>query len=105
MRSLISLKPMSSLQSSVETMTNRARYHQQALGERAYLNFALTGLKAMLVLTLVFWSLMAVTRPTDEGTKPKAEFIIEVQWPDGLDTDIDTWLQVPNKQLVWYQQK
>jgi hypothetical protein len=33
----------------------------------------------------------------------KAEFIITVSWPDGNPDDIDTWVQDPGGNLVWFR--
>lgn len=33
----------------------------------------------------------------------KAEFIITVTWPDGDPNDIDTWVQDPGGNLVWFR--
>jgi hypothetical protein len=36
---------------------------------------------------------------------PKAEYIITVQWPDNNPNDIDTWVEEPDGNLVWFQSK
>jgi hypothetical protein len=33
----------------------------------------------------------------------KAEFIVNVSWPDGNPNDIDTWVQDPAGNLVWFR--
>jgi hypothetical protein len=33
----------------------------------------------------------------------KAEFMIEITWPDQMDTDIDAWLKAPDGKLVSYR--
>ena len=35
----------------------------------------------------------------------KAEFIITVTWPDMNPNDIDTWVQDPGRNLVWFRQR
>jgi hypothetical protein len=36
---------------------------------------------------------------------PKAEYIITVHWPDNNPNDIDTWVEEPDGNLVWFQNK
>ena len=36
---------------------------------------------------------------------PKAEYIITVTWPDNNPDDIDTWVEEPDGNLVWFQTK
>ena len=36
---------------------------------------------------------------------PKAEYIITVQWPDNNPDDIDTWVEEPDGNMVWFQNK
>lgn len=36
---------------------------------------------------------------------PKAEYIITVTWPDNNPNDIDTWVEEPDGNLVWFQTK
>ena len=36
---------------------------------------------------------------------PKAEYIITVTWPDNDPNDIDTWVEEPDGNLVWFQTK
>ena len=36
---------------------------------------------------------------------PKAEYIITVTWPDNDPNDIDTWVEEPDGNLVWFQNK
>jgi hypothetical protein len=36
---------------------------------------------------------------------PKAEYIITVTWPDNNPDDIDTWVEEPDGNLVWFQNK
>ena len=35
----------------------------------------------------------------------KAEFIVTVTWPDMNPNDIDTWVQDPGRNLVWFRQR
>ncbi|MES9853344.1 MAG: hypothetical protein ABW170_16120 [Candidatus Thiodiazotropha sp. L084R] len=48
---------------------------------------------------------MFLNPPAKSGTiNPKADFIITVTWPDNNPDDIDTWVEGPAGQLVWFKQ-
>ena len=34
---------------------------------------------------------------------PKAEYIITVRWPDWSPDDIDTWVEAPSGDVVWFR--
>jgi hypothetical protein len=36
---------------------------------------------------------------------PKAEYIITVTWPDNNPDDIDTWVEDPSGQVVWFRNR
>ena len=61
---------------------------------------------ALLAFTFLFLvALMFLNPPAKSGTiNPKADFIITVTWPDNNPDDIDTWVEGPAGQLVWFGQ-
>ncbi len=61
---------------------------------------------ALLAFTFLFLvALMFLNPPAKSGTiNPKADFIITVTWPDNNPDDIDTWVEGPAGQLVWFKQ-
>ncbi len=61
---------------------------------------------ALLAFTFLFLvALMFLNPPAKSGTiTPKADFIITVTWPDNNPDDIDTWVEGPGGQLVWFKQ-
>ncbi|ODB99712.1 hypothetical protein A3197_12405 [Candidatus Thiodiazotropha endoloripes] len=61
---------------------------------------------ALLAFTFLFLvALMFLNPPAKTGTiNPKADFIITVSWPDNNPDDIDTWVEGPAGQLVWFKQ-
>ena len=83
---------------------SRLRRHED-IGINAYLNFALTLAKALMVLLLASFALMASNDQISDGIKPSAEYTIEMSWEDGSPHDIDLWMELPSKQLIYYQQK
>ena len=61
---------------------------------------------ALLGFTLLFMiAITAINPPTKkEGDIPaKAELIITTTWADGLKDDIDTWVEAPDGEVVWYR--
>lgn len=61
---------------------------------------------ALLAFTFLFLvALMFLNPPAKSGSiNPKADFIITVTWPDNNPDDIDTWVEGPAGQLVWFKQ-
>lgn len=70
--------------------------------EAALANFALTFAKALLVFCVVMFVMISPQKKTEEGIRPKAEYIISVTWPVDLDWDVDTWVRDPDDKIVWY---
>ncbi len=62
---------------------------------------ALIGFVFMFAVALIFMNPIAKT-----GTiETKAEVLITVTWPDGNPSDVDTWIQDPGGNLIWYAAK
>ena len=59
---------------------------------------ALLAFTFLFILVLIFLSPPAKTGIVD----PKAEFIITTTWQDGSPDDIDTWVEGPDGQTVWF---
>ena len=64
-------------------------------------NFALTFAKALLVFSVMLF--MLITPEAKDGTKPKAEFLITVDWRGRY--DVDTWMRLPDGSRISYQNK
>jgi len=77
------------------------RYRGGADVETALANFALTFAKALLVFSVVLF--MLITPEAKDGTKPKAEFLITVDWLGRY--DVDTWIRLPDGNRVNFQNK
>jgi hypothetical protein len=51
-------------------------------------------------------SLVLMQDPNDEGkTDPKAEILITIRWPDGHPDDVDTLVEGPRGDLLWYNNR
>lgn len=59
----------------------------------------LLGITFLLIVTMLF------INPENKQGKinPKAEYIITVSWPDWNKNDIDTWVESPRGDLVWFR--
>lgn len=72
--------------------------------ETAVTNFSLTFAKAMLVFCVVLCVLINPQQGQD-GVKPKAEFLISVDWQGDGKYDVDTWTRLPDGSRVNFQNK
>lgn len=44
-----------------------------------------------------------VNKQKKQGVRPPAEILIIVEWPDGYGSDVDSWLLMPNNDIVWFR--
>jgi hypothetical protein len=61
-----------------------------------------------MLIAFVFCFIIALLAMNPKALKAgdipsKAEYIINVSWPDGSPNDIDTWVQDPGSNLVWFR--
>ena len=55
---------------------------------------------------MFFISFAMINKPADEGkVDPKAEVMITVTWPDNNSDDVDTYVEDPASNIVWYNQR
>lgn len=55
---------------------------------------------------MFFISFAMINKPADEGkVDPKAEVMITVTWPDNSPDDVDTYVEDPASNIVWYNQR
>lgn len=62
---------------------------------------ALLGFTFLFLVAIMFMNPIAKKGIID----PKAEYIITVTWPDNNPDDIDTWVEDPNGNLVWFRNR
>lgn len=60
---------------------------------------ALLGFTFLFLIAIMFMNPIAKKGIID----PKAEYIITVSWPDNNPDDIDTWVEDPNGNLIWFR--
>ena len=64
---------------------------------------ALTGFVAIVLLLLPH--LNPPAKADNEPTLPPGNVIVEIRWPDDLDTDVDLWVKAPGDIPVGYSNK
>jgi hypothetical protein len=82
----------------------RRRYHREPEVDPFY------DMLFNMLIAFVFCFLVALLAMNPKALKAgdipsKAEFIITVSWPDLNPNDIDTWVEDPNGNLVWFRSR
>ena len=62
---------------------------------------ALLGFTYLFLIAIMFMNPVAKKGIID----PKAEYIITVTWPDNNPDDLDTWVEDPNGNVVWFRNR
>jgi hypothetical protein len=70
---------------------------------RDVIMLALAGFVAMVILLLPH--LNPPGQSAKESTEPPGNVIVEVRWPDELDSDVDLWVEAPGDVPVGYSNK
>lgn len=83
-------------------MRRRRTHHDST--EVALANFSLTFAKALLVFCVAMFVLISANKDKD-GTKPKAEFLITVDWTGDGKYDVDTWMRLPDGSRINYHNR
>jgi hypothetical protein len=75
--------------------------------EESFDPFSVVLFKALQVLAFLFFIALIIVSPkANEGkVDSKAEFIITIDWPDNHPDDIDTFVQDPQGQIVWFRRR
>jgi hypothetical protein len=62
---------------------------------------ALLGFTFLFLVAIMFMNPIAKKGIID----PKAEYIITISWPDNNPDDIDTWVEDPNGNVIWFNNR
>jgi len=62
---------------------------------------ALLGFTFLFLIAIMFMNPVAKKGIID----PKAEYIITISWPDNSPDDVDTWVEDPNGNLIWFRNR
>jgi hypothetical protein len=75
--------------------------------EDAFDPFSVVLFKALQVLAFLFFIALLIVAPEAKEGKvdSKAEFIITIDWPDNHPDDIDTFVQDPIGNIVWFRRR
>ncbi|HVJ33076.1 MAG TPA: hypothetical protein VND94_08160 [Terriglobia bacterium] len=75
--------------------------------EEAFDPFSVVLFKALQVLAFLFFIALLIVTPEAKTGKvdSKAEFLISVDWPDNHPDDIDTFVQDPVGNIVWFRRR
>lgn len=62
---------------------------------------------ALLGFTFLFLIAIMFMNPVSKKgiIDPKAEYIITIGWPDNSPDDVDTWVEDPNGNLIWFRNR
>lgn len=62
---------------------------------------------SLVAITFMFFLAFAMINPIAEQGKidPKAEYLITVSWADGSEDDVDTYVEDPAGNIVWYNRR
>ncbi|MGQ0657703.1 MAG: hypothetical protein ACT4NU_06340 [Chromatiales bacterium] len=82
-------------------LSAKSKFHQPFDPITAVLFKIIQALTFFFILAVIFMNPVAKKGLID----PKAEYIITVQWADKNPNDIDTWVEEPDGNLVWFQNK
>lgn len=68
---------------------------------RDVITLALAGFVAIVILILPY-----INKPTElDSTKAQGNILVELDWPPGIDVDIDMWVKAPGDAKVGYMNK
>ena len=81
--------------------------HKQFDFRTAFIDFLLNMLAGIIFLFILtsFLIIVDAKKIVSEGVKKNAELILQVDWPEDLDCDIDTWVLNPQGKYVSYIKK
>jgi hypothetical protein len=69
----------------------------------------LTAVLLKMIQALTFFFILAVLFMNPVAKKgiidPKAEYLVTVTWPDNNPDDIDTWVEDPNGEIIWFRSR
>ena len=62
---------------------------------------------ALLGFTFLFLIAIMFMNPVAKKgiINPKAEYIVTIEWPDNSPDDVDTWVEDPNGNLIWFRNR
>ncbi len=71
----------------------------------SFLDVVLNSCLCFMFLLAITLASTALKQAKADIEKPKAEFLITVDWDPNRDADVDTWLQTPNGDVLYFRKK
>ena len=85
-------------------MARRSKFYRPAVGNDAFTDLLFNALLGFAFM--FFIAFMLIAKPEQTGkVSNKAEFIINVSWPDRHPDDIDLLVEDPNGEILWFENK
>ena len=69
----------------------------------AYIDLLINLLTGTVVLFILTTLLIAPITKNTEGIKKNADYVITLEWPEGIDCDVDLWVRDPQNNIVSYR--
>lgn len=74
-------------------------------GMISFLDVVLNSCLCFMFLLAIILASTALKQANADIEKPKAEFLVTVDWDPSRDADVDTWLQTPNGDVLYFRKK
>lgn len=71
----------------------------------SFLDIVLNACLAFVFLFAVALAHVSQQQAEADIRKPKAEFLIVVDWDPGRDVDVDSWVQTPNDEVLYFRKR
>lgn len=71
----------------------------------AYIDVLLNVLTGIIFLFILTTLMIQPQKKQDEGMKKNAQYVMNVEWDSNTDCDVDVWVQDPQNNVVFFQQR
>lgn len=71
----------------------------------AYIDVLLNVLTGIIFLFILTTLMIQPQKKQDEGMKKNAQYVMNVEWDSKTDCDVDVWVQDPQNNVVYFQQR
>lgn len=81
----------------------RSQRRAQFLQQDPFTDLLFNALLGFVFLFLM--SVLLINPPAEQGKiDPKAEYILTITWPEESPDDVDTWVESPSGEVLWFRQ-
>lgn len=71
----------------------------------AYIDVLLNVLTGIIFLFILTTLMIQPQKKQDEGMKKNAQYVMNIEWDSKTDCDVDVWVQDPQNNVVYFQQR